>query len=229
MPSEKRSAPWGRWTVEFLLILGSVYLAVYLESSNQARNDRSAAREALAQLLGELREDQADFSRIIAVQGARHRDYTNLGRWLVEPASAPLDSVGAAIRSIGTDNATLFPRRASWNTMISAGQLADLQASELVLQLGQLYETIYDRIDYNSRLYDEDLNVFLATVEAVRWNDLAARPLTSQPAEVERLAQGLERLHITWNVWYRDLLIGYEDEVRDAIAAIESYLEERGV
>lgn len=68
----------------------------------------------------------------------------------------------------------------------------------------------------------------LAEVEAVRWNDLDERPLTASSADVERLAQGLERLHITWNVWYRDLLIGYEDEVRNAIAAVQTYLEADG-
>ncbi len=221
---QRNPVPWRRWAVEFLLILGSVYLAVFLESSNQARIDRSAARVALSQLLGELREDQLDFKRIVTAQESLNRDYSNIGRWLRVPSAAPPDSVGEAIHRIATENPTLFPRRASWSTMISSGQLADLDAPELVLQLGQLYETIYDRIDYNSRFYDEELSAELRVADAVRWNDLGQRPLTSGRVELERLAQGLERLHISWNVWYRDLLSGYEDEVQEAIEAIEAYL-----
>lgn len=224
MSFQSTFSPWRRWAVEFLLILGSVYLAVFLESSNQARIDRSAARVALRQLLGELREDQGDFERIITAQESLNRDYLNVGRWLRAPSAAPLDSVGKAIHRMATENPTLFPRRASWSTMISSGQLADLDAPELVLQLGQLYETIYDRIDYNSRFYDEELSAELRVADAIRWNDLEKRPLTSDRTELERLARGLERLHISWNVWYRDLLAGYEDEVREAIAAIEAYL-----
>jgi hypothetical protein len=46
LPLQRSPAPSGRSIVEFLLILASVYLAVCLESSNQARIERAAAREA---------------------------------------------------------------------------------------------------------------------------------------------------------------------------------------
>jgi hypothetical protein len=224
LPFQRGPVPWGRWIIEFLLILGSVYLAVFLESASQARGEQAAARTALGQLLGELREDHTDFVRIIGIQEGLHQHYLNLGRWLDNPGSYPADSVGDALSTIGSENSTLFARRASWNTMISAGQLADLDAPELVLQLGQLYETFYDRIDYNSRFYDEELNAELRATPAIRWNRLDTRPLTTDAADLEELQYGLERVHITWNVWYRDLLIDYEGEVLDAIAAVEAYL-----
>ena len=138
MLAQEGRASWARWVVEFLLVLCPVYLAVFLEGWSQNRIERSAAHQALGQLLGELREDQADFKRIIAAQESLMHDYSNLGRWLGNRITAPPDSVGAAIRRIATENLTLFPRRASWTTMISAGQLADLNDPELVLQLGQL-------------------------------------------------------------------------------------------
>jgi hypothetical protein len=172
--------PWRRWTAEFVLILISVYLAVFLESWSQRRQDHAAAVVALMQLEGELHDDLADFERIIAMQKRLTDDYENLGRWLSAPRSAPADSSGSALLRVGTDNPTLFARRSSWNTMISAGQLADLHAPELVLQLGQLYETIYSRADYNSRLYDEDL------LAAMRESPIKMDRATRRPSDVRR-------------------------------------------
>lgn len=225
MPFTRGDLPWARWGAEFVLILASVYLAVFLESSNQQRQDRAAARAALSQLHNELREDLADFERIIATQQGLTTDYQALSRWLANPASSPRDSIGAAILRIATENSTLFARRASWTTMISAGQLADLSAPELVLQLGQLYETIYDRIDYNSRFYDEELNDALRATTAIRWRGLPTDPLNLQSSEIGRLAEELERIHIVWNVWYWELLASYVDDVEAAIEAVGLYLE----
>lgn len=202
----------------------SVYLAVFLESASQDRADSQAARSALVQLLGELREDQADFQRIIGFQNGLDRHYSNLARWLEDPSTYPADSVSAALFQVATDNPTLFARRASWNTMVSSGQLTALEAPALVLQLGQLYETVYSRIDYNSSFYDNELGATLRSTTAIRWNTLGTRPLNSDQEEVERLASRLEMVHITWNIWYRDLLLDYEGDVAEAIAAVEAYL-----
>ncbi len=224
MESRRGQLPWLRWGGEFILIVGSVYLAVFLESASQERADRTAARVALSQLLGELRGDLADFERIIATQEQLNQDYEAMDRWLEDPGVFPVDSVGAAMRRIGVENPTLFARRGSWNTMISGGQLADLDAPALVLQLGQLYETIYTRIDYVSQLYDEELNATLRALSAIRWGDLEGQPLTTNRTEIERLAASLQRIHISWNLFYRDLLVGYEDDVESAITAVEVFL-----
>jgi hypothetical protein len=133
---------WVRWVAEFALMFASVYLGVYLEGASQRRSDRAAARVALTQLLGELREDVRDFDRIIAKQDSLDTDYSNLARWLASPGPYPADSVAEALYQVSSENLTLFPRRASWTTMVAGNQLADLGAPELVLRLGQLYETI---------------------------------------------------------------------------------------
>jgi hypothetical protein len=199
---------------------------VYLEGASQRRSERSAARIALTQLLGELRADVGDFDRIIAKQDSLHTDYSNLGRWLAHPASYPADSVAGALYRISSENSTLFPRRSSWTTMVAGGQLADLDAPELVLQLGQIYETIYPRIDYNSRFYDESLGSAIQGSVAIRWQSLS-QPLSQDAAGVERLASSLEWLHIAWNVWYRDLLITNRRDVVAQVELLESYLDGR--
>lgn len=225
---QERKLPWARWVVEFVLILGSVYLAVFLEGAREAAGDRQAAQQALSQLLDELHEDHADFQRIIAAQDTLDRNYANLSRWLEDPSDYPLDSVAAALSLVAIESPTLFARRASWNMMVSAGQLTVLGAPDLVAQLGQLYENAYDRIDYNGRLYDEELNAELRATDAIRWHDLERRPLRDDEDEVGRLSARLERIHVAWNVWYRDLLIEYEKDVAAAITSVEAYLDAEG-
>ncbi len=223
-----RGVPWLRWLAEFVLIVGSVYLAVYLEGASQRRADRGAARVALSQLLGELREDVLDFDRIIAKQDSLHTDYTNLQRWLADSSTYPADSVAEALYQVSTENLTLFPRRASWTTMVAGNQLADLEAPELILRLGQLYETFYDRIDYNSRFYDENLSSALQSSSAIRWQSLRTRPLSDEDDEIEHLAASLEWIHLTWNVFYLDLLIEYRGDAIEVTSLVEEYLEAHG-
>lgn len=111
----------------------------------------------------------------------------------------PVDSVGAAMRRIGVENPTLFARRGSWNTMISGGQLADLDAPALVLQLGQLYETIYTRIDYVSQLYDEELNATLRALSASRWGpDATARATPTKKAPADRKGRASISPPLSW-------------------------------
>jgi hypothetical protein len=225
VPFEPGKRPWMRWVVEFTLILASVFLAVSLENVRQAGAERTTAQAALEQLLGELREDHADFLRIIEQQEALSRHYSDLDRWLEDGPDYPADSVGAALAAV-LSNPTLFTRRASWTTMVSAGQLAHLDAPALVLQLGQLYETAYGRLEYNSRFYDEEMFAEFRSTEAMRWDNYRSggQPLVDDPVEVRRLAGRLSRIHSMWTLWYRDLLIEYEDDVLDAIAAVERYL-----
>lgn len=220
---------WVRWVAEFALIVGSVYLAVYLEGASQRRSDRAAALVALSQLLGELREDVRDFDRIIAKQDSLDVDYSNLTRWLSSPGPFPADSLGAALYRVSAENLTLFPRRAAWTTMVAGNQLADLEAPELVLRLGQLYETAYDRIDYNSGNYDDSLDAASQSWSAVRWEALASAPLSHDEADLAHLASSLAFVHLAWNTWYRDLLIGFRGDVVSTISMVEEYLASQGM
>lgn len=220
---------WVRWVAEFALIVGSVYLGVNLEGASQRRSDRAAARVALTQLLGELREDVRDFDRIIAKQDSLHVDYSNLLRWLASGAPSPSDSVGGALYRVSAENSTLFPRRASWTTMVAGNQLADLGAPELVLRLGQLYETIYNRIDYNSAHYDESLDAASQSWSAVRWQSLDSAPLSRDEADLEHLASSMAFMHVAWNTWYRDLLIAFRGDVVSTISLVEEYLASTGM
>ena len=226
--STSRRGHWASWAAEFVMIVGSVYLAVYLQEAAQAKSDRAAARVALTQLRGELEADLRDFDRIIAKQDTLDTDYSNVGRWLAHAPAFPADSVGDAIYRLSAENPTLFARRSSWTTMVSGGQLADLGAPGLVLQLGHLYETIYPRIDYNSRYYDESLLAVIRQSPVIRWQSIGSAPLTGDTAGVARLASSLEWVHLAWNLWYRDLLVGYREDLAATIEAVDDYLSGHG-
>ena len=62
--------------------------------------------------------------------------------------------------------------------MVAGNQLADLGAPKLVLRLGQLYETIYNRMDYNSANYDDSLAAATQSWSAVQWQSLYSAPLS---------------------------------------------------
>ena len=219
-----RGVRWLKWVSEFVLIVGSVYLGVYLEGASQRRSEHGAALVALSQLLGELQEDVRDFDRIISIQDSLDIDYTNLRRWLSDRRPYPTDSLAGALYRVSAENSTLFPRRASWTTMVAGNQLVALEAPELVLRLGQLYETIYDRIVYDGALYDQNLSAATRGSTATRWQSLRSEPLSGNAAEVQHLAAALEFIHLTWNVWYRDLLVEFRGNVVDAISMVEEYL-----
>ncbi|NQV72577.1 hypothetical protein HQ496_05600 [bacterium] len=213
-----------RWATEFTLILISVFLAVFLESAFQDQKARASARGALGQLLGELQEDLTDFDRTIAKQHSLEQDYLNLKRWLLMK-QYPADSVGTALLRVGAENLTLFPRKSSWATMVASGQLQYLNDPELVLELGQLYESVYTRIEYNSAPYDQWLQTIMMDSKAIQWHSLQSRPLTNDPEELERLLSSLEWIRIGWNEWYQELLTGFRSDVADAINSVQKYLE----
>jgi len=50
MVFQQRQVRWARWVAEFVLIFESVYLAVFLESAQEAAGHRGAVRHPLSQL-----------------------------------------------------------------------------------------------------------------------------------------------------------------------------------
>ena len=109
--------------------------------------------------------------------------------------------------------------------MVAGNQLADLDAPELVLRLGEVYETIYPRIDYNSLAYDQTIQDHISTSRAIMWQSINTEPFADDVAEVAALTSSLEYLRVNWNAWYRDLLIQYRSDVASAINAVEEHLK----
>ena len=228
MTSRLRAIPWGRIALESALIFGSVYLAIQLESRSQDRRDVREARAALAQLLGELRRDADDLAEVRASQDSLSERYAAISRWLEDPTTVPGDSMTAALEYLGLNNRTMFPRQAAWTTMLAAGQLPDLDDPALVTGLGDLYENIIPRLEYNGRYYDEDLNAAFNMGVVEIWDSARMRFAPGGEAVAIRLREHIRRLWYAWNQYYIDLLDAYGERLVDAAGAVESYLERHG-
>jgi len=228
--SERRGAiPLGHFVVEALLIFASVYVAIFLQGRADERRDAREAREALAQMLTELRGDQADLIEIHAAQDSMSAHLEALDRWLSDPATMPRDSVSASLLYISLNSRTMFPRHAAWTTMVAAGQLADLDDPALVTRLGNLYENVIPRIEYNGRYYDEALDATLRMDVSGTWDSLHRRFWRGGEESVPRLRESLSRVRVTWTVYYIGLLDDYGEVVDEAAGAVETYLRAHGI
>lgn len=220
--------PWRNILVQGLLIVVSVYLAIVLEGISADRRDARDAREALGQMLGEMRQDRADLQEIRAEQQERDRQYTDVDRWLSAPASIPADSFTVALDAITGSNRTLYPRRSAWTTMVAAGQLRDLDDPELVTRLGNFYASVNDRVIDNGNAYDASLDDVGRNSMIHVWDLSAGRLLTSEAVEIAVFRNQLHYLHYAWNRWYLDLLGEYEGQLDALIGELETYLDAHG-
>jgi len=216
--------PWAKIFGEGLLIIVSVYLAIFLEGVSQDREAKISAQLALGQMLGELREDSEDVGEIREEQLARNKQYENLDEWFASPDTMPLDAVAETLDLVFYSNRTLYPRRSAWTTMLASGQLAELDSPGLVLRLGDFYESLNARVVDNGNDYDESLNDIARNSAPDYWDGVNRRPLTTDVHELTRFRNQLRYLHISWNIWYLDLLDHYQQTLDSLILEIETYL-----
>lgn len=218
--------PWKQLLAQGLLIVVSVYVAIVLEGISQDRRDARDARIALAQMLGEMRQDRADLAEIRAEQLERDRQYDALDRWLASPSTIPPDSFTATIAETGSSNRTLYPRRSAWATMVAAGQLRDLGDPQLVTRLGNFYESVNVRVIDNGDDYDASLNDIFRNSTVQVWDPASGQLMTSDTRDITAFRNQLRWLHLAWNRFYLDLLDGYEVQLDTLIGEIETYLGE---
>lgn len=216
--------PWTRIFGEGALIIVSVYLAIFLEGVSQDREARSSAHLALVQMLGEMRKDAADVQEIREEQLARSGQYEDLDQWLASPGSVPLDSLAETLDLVFFSNRTLYPRRSAWTTMLAAGQLAELDSPGLVLRLGDFYESLNARVVDNGNDYDESVNDIARNSAPDYWDGVNGQLMTTDVQDLTRFRNQLRYLHISWNLWYLDLLDHYERTLDSLILEIETYL-----
>lgn len=219
------SLDWRRMLAEGLLIVGSVYLAIYLEGVSADRERVAQARDSLGLLRSELVEDMRDLTEILSEQEMLAGKYADLNRWLSDPAAIPYDSVQQTLDLVAYSNRTMFPRDGAWTTLLSEGHLSALDDPELVAHLGSFYGRTNDRVEYNGEHYDFSVAAVSREVMTSAWDFSRSRPVDS-PERVRLLRDQLRFLQYAWNAWYMDLLGQYRAELESTLAAVESYLDE---
>ncbi|MEQ8329364.1 MAG: DUF6090 family protein [Longimicrobiales bacterium] len=211
---------WGKLALEALVLVVSVYLAIVLEGFSDERARHREAVEALRTLRAELALDGRDLEVVMAAQRDRHLRHRRIDRWLDDPDTAPTDSLAADFRALFSENRTMFPRSASWTTMVASGQLNDLNDPGLVSDLADFYENRNARLEYNGRLYDEWVTEVARGGLPVVWDQASGRFLTRDRTEIDRLrgrlvgtadlGQGFYGLLEEWSVALESLTAGVD-------------------
>ena len=225
--ADRRGVSWRRLLSEAVVIVASVYLAIVLEGMSEDRDRATEAVDALVQLVEELRKDRADVAEVIAEQESLSRQYVNLRRWFEDPSSMPADSVQETLDLVAWSNRTMFPRGAAWTTMVAAGQLRYLEDVALVTRLGDLYENVNPRIEYNGAAYDANLNTVMRESVPTVWDFEASRLVTGDPEVVARIQGQLRYLHVAFNGWYLWYLAQYAEQLDGLILDVEAFLDAR--
>lgn len=224
---KSRAVPWLRLLGEAVLIVLSVYLGIALEGIFAERERRAEAVAALSALRAELELDHADAVEILGLQAAQIESNGRIRRWLTAPAAAPVDSLGAALLHVLTDNRTMFPRKSSWTTMVSEAQLSVLGDPRLVRGLANFYEHSNVRLEYNGDRYDDTTQDMLRVRMPAVWDvgeqrflttdEAALRTFASQMIQVQRQSEG-----------YSDLLTAWKSELEDVMAQVDGFLGHSG-
>jgi hypothetical protein len=211
---------------EAVLIIVSVYVAIVLEGISSDRDQRASALESLRTVRAELQTD-LELARTYARQ-KRERGvlFAQLSGWLSSDSAIPADSFGLALEGVLTGNHTVFPRRASWATMLSQGQLEFLGDAPLVGRLADLYEHWSGRVTYNGAAYDEAIWIVTRTTVPSIWDRRAHRFLRSDRDARLELDGQLFHLEI-WNDSYGDLLDRWADTIESALEEVDRHLEPR--
>jgi Family of unknown function (DUF6090) len=213
---------------EAVLIIGSVYVAIVLEGISDHRDRTADAVSALAQLRGELREDQVDLQVVMAEREDLQVRYVNLLRWFEDASTLPADSVQATLDIVAYSNRTMFPRSSAWITMVASDQLGLIDDPSLVTRLGNLYESVNERLKHNGADYDEALNDIMRNATPDIWDSLNGRLLTRDPSSMAGFQGRLRYLYLTWNTWYLEYLREYQGQLVDLILNVDTYLGSHG-
>ena len=207
---------------EAALIFVSVFVAIWLESEWQNRGDRIEARESLGQLLAELRGDQEFVKQVKLEQTTFIEASEKILILLKNAESHPKQSDHDVFENLA-NAITIWPRRATWTTMVASGQLGLINDRGLVARLGDFYEHRQIRLMYNGESYDaayEDVSVhYIPEVWDFQRHELIT-------ADYEKIAALHGRvLYIRgWAVWYLDSLAAYEKALNELIEGVEDYL-----
>jgi len=215
-----RRWPWQRILGEAALIFASVYLAIVLEGISSDRARATEARSAIVQLRSELGADQNDLAEILEVQVDQAGLYTRLGEWLASPDNMPGADVDRALERLAESNRTMFPRQGAWTSIVSTGLLAWVGNAELVTRIGNFYENINERLEYNGRDYDYNLNEVMRTTASAAWDRRTHQPR----GDLTQLRNELRYIEVGWNAFYLDLLRDYERELNGLVEDIDAYL-----
>jgi hypothetical protein len=228
MSDEGRVRRWARWAGEVVVIVASVFVAIYLEGLADDAERADDAHAVLAQVATELASDRRAIPEIIQQQSELADYYESLRRWMADPRSLPTDSVQEALDYVGFNNRTLYPSSGAWRALTSAGQLVWVEDRALVARLADFYENRTIQLEYNGRDYDFNVNEVIRVTSSRAWDYQRQEARTDGGADLVELSGQLRYLGTSWNPHYIDLLGEYAAEIDALLEDIDAYLTRAG-
>ena len=222
-----KNIPWTRFLAEAALIVGSVYLAIVLEGASSDRSRKVEAIAALTYLRAELELDQEDGEEILNLQHDQALSHQQLQAWFADVQSIPREAFSDALLHTLTHNRTMFPRKASWTTMVAEGQLAVLGDPALIKSLANLYEHSNVRLEYNGARYDDTTQDILRGRMPYAFDLIENRFLTTDRAAIRTFGNQMLQVQ-RQNRGYAARLSSWLEEVENVHSQVASYLEHSG-
>lgn len=218
--------PWRKLLRDTVVVVGSVYLAIVLEGASDTRARHADAERALGRLATELAQDRADLEVVLQAQRDRHVRHDRIDRWLGD-GDFPADSLSADFTALFSVNRTMFPRDASWATMVASDQLTDLDDPALVARLANFYENLNERLEYNGALYDEWVSQVAQSALPLVWNRVDGRLMTTDPDEIDGFRTRLLAL-LDLSLGFYTLLEEWGAELDAVIAEVHARTDPEG-
>lgn len=209
---------WRKLLLEAVVLVASVYVAIVLEGISNERTQHREAVHALGALRAELVLDRQDLDVILQAQRDRDLRHRRIDRWLGDLTTVPTDSLSTDFRALFSVNRTMFPRSASWTTMVASAQLGDLDDPALVSGLADFYENRNVRLEYNGALYDGWVTDLARNGIPRVWDQSTGQLLTRDPIEIARARGRLASLH--------DLALGFIGLLEEWGVALDGLLED---
>lgn len=228
MNEGQKARSWGRWAGEVVVIVASVFVAIYLEGLADDAERAADAHAALAQVSAELASDLESIPAIRQQQGELVEVYAALSDWMGSPRSLPTDSVQSALDYVGFNNRTLYPSSGAWRALTSAGQLVWVEDQALVARLANFYENRAIQLEFNGRDYDFNVNEVIRVTATRAWDFQRREPRVNGGADLVELSGQLRYLGTSWNPYYISLLDQYAQEIEALLIDIDAYLTGSG-
>jgi hypothetical protein len=184
--------------IEFALVVAGVFIGIQVANWNEARKERALEQTYFARIAGDLRSDVAEMDEIIRVAAARMALYNVVlpkasGRALPDGFDSARGRI--AIESVPAyteagPNAPGFAlfiltplegSRSAYNTMISAGALANMHDAAMLRQIQDYYAAV-DRIRHfevgleqnRDKFIDAERKAGISPVTPMTLDDIAA-------------------------------------------------------
>jgi hypothetical protein len=201
-----------------ILVIG-VFLGITFEGIAADWDRAGKAYAAVVQLLGDVKRDSADMTRIIAAQQARVRDFSEIAQWLANPRDLVSARIDSLLESV-TTSPTVYPRRGLYTSMMSAGQIA-LLSDRLSADIVNLYENVYTRLAANGEHHDYSLERDFFPAYARAWDPSRRALITPDPTERVRFRNHVLLMR-AWSDYYSKLVAENQVELRSVMAGIQT-------